>query len=116
MDQDEHENVISWDSVRFQELHVITANPLTFVLGFCLAFFNILFCCLKVHLLYLFVCVYCSELDHCKEPRSQQVKLSYSSKDPFLKMPPTEMDTMRLGYDIIVYLGMNMFERRGVLK
>lgn len=42
MDQDEHENVICWDSVRFQELHVITAYPLTFVLGFCLVFFSIL--------------------------------------------------------------------------
>jgi len=46
MDQDEHENVISLDSVRFQERHVFTANPpLTFVLGFCLVFFTILFCC-----------------------------------------------------------------------
>jgi len=41
-----------------------------------------------------------------------QAKLQF--KRPFLKMPPTEMDTMRLGY---VYLAIiNMFEQRGVLE
>lgn len=44
MDQGEFDNVISWDSIRFQKLHVFTAYPLTFVLGFCLIFFSVLYC------------------------------------------------------------------------